>query len=416
MSKTLEIQKKEDTLMVEYYIYNYTNFKEVLFRALETTGSYRLKKTFNITSESILEQEDEECVCVKIGSLQGEFYKLDSEVFELKNNFYFDKNFNFNKNHFIAWRNISILKKIDDIIDEDFKVISNSNEDEILDLSTSTITELEYNNLINNFPKSTELDKYSKFKIAQIVSEFFNVKEDFIGNYEEYIRRKKIKFKEINKISTENKILLSNVLSKYEQDKYKLILNRLKHLIYNEQTLEGEWQKEIVDILTLIFPKYIDVFSEYEVIRHSDKRKRVDFILLDNNNNVDIIEIKKAHGINILNSTKSRGNYPPTKDLSSALMQVEKYLHYINTESHNVITKLQKAIKEREDKDIEINIRSPKGIVILGRTNNFNKEQLQDYRLIKNAYKNIVDIYSYDELITTLENIIKKFEKNNINN
>ena len=209
-------------------------------------------------------------------------------------------------------------------------------------------------------------------------------------------------------------MLLSDVLSEYEQDKYRLILNRLKCLISNEQTYEKDWQKEIVDILTLIFPKYIDVFSEYEVIRHSDKKKRVDFILLDNNNNVDIIEIKKAHGINILNSTKSRGNYPPTRDLSSALMQVEKYLHYINTESKNVIKKLQKAIKEREDKDIEINIRSPKGIVILGRTNNFNQEQLQDYRLIKNAYKNIVDIYSYDELIVTLENIIKKKKKNNI--
>lgn len=44
MSETLEIQKNEDVLMVNYYIYNYINFKEELFRALETNGSYRLKK------------------------------------------------------------------------------------------------------------------------------------------------------------------------------------------------------------------------------------------------------------------------------------------------------------------------------------------------------------------------------------
>ncbi|WP_210124235.1 MULTISPECIES: Shedu immune nuclease family protein, partial [unclassified Staphylococcus] len=393
MSEILEIGKNDDILVAVYHTYNYPNFKNDLFNTLKIKGSYRLKNTFTITSKFIIEDEDEECVCIKIGSLQNGFYKLESEVFELENNFYFDENFKFKKKHFVAWRNISILRKIDAIIDGDFKVISNSNNDENLNLSISNITELEYNNLIDNFPKSTELDKYSNFKIAQIVSEFFNVKEDFIGNYEEYIRKKKRKLKEINNISTENKMLLSNVLSEYEQDKYKLILNRLKYLISNEQALERDWQREIVDILTLIFPKYIDVFSEYEVIRHSDKRKRVDFILLDNNNNVDIIEIKKAHGINILNSTKSRGNYPPTKDLSSALMQVEKYLHYINTESHDVIKKLRKAIKERDNKDIEINIRSPKGIVILGRTNHFNQEQLQDYRLIKNAYKNIVDIY-----------------------
>lgn len=409
MSETLIIEKNDDMLMVIYYIYNYPNFKSELFRALETRGSYKLKKTFTITQKSIVEHEDDECVCFKIGSLQNGFYKLDSEIFELENNFYFDESLNFKKEHFIAYRNISIPRKINYIINEDFIVISNNYEND----SLTAITELEYNNLIKNFPKSTELDKYSNYKISQIVSEFFNVKEDYIGIYEEYMRNKKRKLKEFNNKSFENKILLSDVLSEYEEDKYKLILKRLKYLLHNEQALELDWQNEIVDILTLIFPKYIDVFSEYEVIRDNDKRKRVDFVLLDNNNNIDIIEIKKAHGINILNSTKSRGNYPPSKDLSSALMQVEKYLHYINTDSHKVIKKLKKAIKEREGKDIEITIKSPQGIVILGRTNNFNQQQLQDYRLIKNAYKNIVDIYSYDELISTLENIIKKFEKNN---
>ncbi|WP_281197678.1 Shedu immune nuclease family protein [Staphylococcus schleiferi] len=384
-----------------------------MYRVLETEGVYRLKKTFAITLDSIIEHEDEECVCFKIGSLENSFYKLDSKIFDLENDFYFHENFSFHKKHFLAWRNISVIKKIDIIIDEDFKVVSNSYDD--LNVSKSTITELEYNNLINNFPKSTELDKYSNYKISQIISEFFSVKKDNIGIYEEYIRKQKRKLQKFKNTSFENKMLLSDVLSEYEIDKYKLILDRLKYLIKNEQTVEGDWQREIVDILTLIFPKYLDVFSEYEVIRNSDKRKRVDFILIDYNNNIDIIEIKKAHGINILNSTKSRGNYPPTKDLSSALMQVEKFLHYINTESHQVIKKLKKAIKDREGKDIEINIRSPKGIVILGRTNSFDQEQLQDYRLIKNAYKNIVDIYSYDELIIILENIIKKFEKANRN-
>lgn len=55
--------------------------------------------------------------------------------------------------------------------------------------------DLKYNNLIDNFPKSIELDKYSNFKILQIVSGFFNVKEEFIGNYEEYIRKMKRELK-----------------------------------------------------------------------------------------------------------------------------------------------------------------------------------------------------------------------------
>ncbi|MDK3916431.1 hypothetical protein O0D92_08290 [Staphylococcus pseudintermedius] len=54
-----------------------------------------MKNTFTITSKFII--EDEERVCIKIGSLQNGFYKLESEVFELENNFYFDENFKFKK-------------------------------------------------------------------------------------------------------------------------------------------------------------------------------------------------------------------------------------------------------------------------------------------------------------------------------
>ncbi|EQA5960405.1 hypothetical protein ACX43J_000197 [Staphylococcus pseudintermedius] len=62
--------------------------------------------------------------------------------------------------------------------------------------------DLKYNNLIDNFTKSIELDKNSNSKILQIVSGFLNVKEEFIGNYEEYIRKMKRELKQINNIST----------------------------------------------------------------------------------------------------------------------------------------------------------------------------------------------------------------------
>ncbi|WP_323703651.1 Shedu immune nuclease family protein [Mammaliicoccus sp. Dog046] len=405
MSETLKIKKQDDMLLVEYYSYNFPDMGDVIFRGLERNKKYKLKNTFSITLNSIIESDDEECICFKIGDLIDGYYLLDSEIFELEYKFYFHNTFKFEKKHFVAERNISILKKIDNIINEDFIVNSDLSSDECKN-GMCCMNAAEYDNLIKNFPKSTELTKYSNFKINQIVSEYFEVKEDYTGVYEEYIRKKN----EISKIPIdEDSLLFNKVLSNYEKEKYSLILRRLKYLLENESTLERHWQNEIIDIITLIFPKYMKVFSEYEILRYNDKAKRVDFILLDNNNNIDIIEIKKANGVNILNSTKSRGNYPPTKDLSSALMQVEKYLHYINTDSHNVSEKLKKAVKERENLDVEINVRSPKGIVILGRTKDFNQEQLQDYRLIKNAYKNILDIYSYDELILTLERIINKF-------
>lgn len=405
MTETLLIEKLDDILIARYYCYNFPNMHETILSVLENNDCYKLKKTFNITLDSILESDDEECISFRIGDLKNNYYLMDSKVFDLEHRFYFHSRFKFKRKHFVAIKNISILNKIDNIIKEDFVVNSDKMYEENSS-KTAQINEFEYNNLIKSFPNSYELKKYSDYKISQNISEHFEVKKDYSGIYEEYIRKGN-DIKNIN-IKAEN-FSLNDVLSKYEKEKYSLILEKLKYLLKNEATLEKHWQEEILDIITLIFPKYTQVFSEYEILRYSDKKKRVDFILLDNNNNIDIIEIKKANRVKILNSTKSRGNYPPTKDLSSALMQVEKYLHYISTESKSVSKKLKKAIKERENLDIELNIRSPKGIVILGRSEHFNDEQLEDYRLIKNAYKNIVDIYSYDELISILENIINKF-------
>ncbi|MBF1992160.1 hypothetical protein H4A24_01455 [Staphylococcus schleiferi] len=44
MTETLEIEKKDDLLTAVYYIYNDAEFKNHLYRVLETEGVYRLKK------------------------------------------------------------------------------------------------------------------------------------------------------------------------------------------------------------------------------------------------------------------------------------------------------------------------------------------------------------------------------------
>ncbi|UTI85846.1 hypothetical protein NIT60_05000 [Mammaliicoccus sciuri] len=97
MSKTLLFEKTNDMLLAVYYTYDYPEFESILFKQLETNGSYRLKNTFCITYDSIVDCDDEECVCFKIGSLDNGYYKLDSEMFNLENNFYFDESFNFKK-------------------------------------------------------------------------------------------------------------------------------------------------------------------------------------------------------------------------------------------------------------------------------------------------------------------------------
>ena len=56
---------------------------------------------------------------------------------------------------------------------------------------------------------------------------------------------------------------------------------------------EPDWQKKILEIVRIQFPKY--VWAKREVFIGSDERhnKKPDYILLDTNEFIDVLEIKK---------------------------------------------------------------------------------------------------------------------------
>ena len=60
--------------------------------------------------------------------------------------------------------------------------------------------------------------------------------------------------------------------------------------------------------------------------------------------------------------------------------------------------------------EIEPKIVSPKGILLLGRSNKFNTQQNRDFEIIKRQYKNIADIMTYDDLINRINNIINSLK------
>ncbi len=50
---------------------------------------------------------------------------------------------------------------------------------------------------------------------------------------------------------------------------------------------------------------------------------------------------------------------------------------------------------------------SPQGFLLLGRSKDFNKQQRNDFELIKRQYKNVADIMTYDDLLDRVNNILK---------
>lgn len=137
------------------------------------------------------------------------------------------------------------------------------------------------------------------------------------------------------------------------------------------------------------------------------KDKQPDFLLVDANGFVDILEIKKA---DIRMLTQYRNNYVATREISGAIQQIEKYIFCLNS-SDKAKEDVSKKLTEFLPKGVEVEIVNPQGILLAGRSNEFTDEQKKDFELIKRQYKHVADIMTYDDLAQRLRNIIASLEK-----
>ena len=133
--------------------------------------------------------------------------------------------------------------------------------------------------------------------------------------------------------------------------------------------------------------------------------------MVDSNGNTDIIEIKKPFENAIMTKGVYRDNFIPLRELSGTVMQVEKYVYYLNRWSEEGERQLTNTYKDALPEGFDIKITNPSGIIIMGRENNLSTEQKRDFEVVKRKYKNVVDIITYDSLIERLETTIKQMKK-----
>lgn len=108
---------------------------------------------------------------------------LDSDILMLKHKFYFSKDISLQQNMFVAYRNISILQKIDQIVDRDIYIGGEWEK-------FNGISKESFLNVINKFPNSSELNKYAHFRIAGLLKEHFPECDKYEVVYEKYINSK----------------------------------------------------------------------------------------------------------------------------------------------------------------------------------------------------------------------------------
>lgn len=172
---------------------------------------------------------------------------------------------------------------------------------------------------------------------------------------------------------------------------------------------ENQWQKEILQFVLLLFPKYIAVFEKVKFRDiYSQKTRELDYGLIDFQGHLDVVEIKKPFNSSIISDGLYRDNHIPRRELSGTIMQIEKYIYYLNKGGTECETNLTKKYINELPEGMKIKIVNPTGMIIMGRDNNLSKSQLSDFEIIKRKYKNIIDIFTYDDLLRRLEMTISQ--------
>ena len=392
----IEIKKKRNLLLAAYYsdIGN-PDWPDEKFKANET---FQLKGVYSVNKDKLHKkiQEngnfDTEYQFI-IGKLKGEYYKIKKSVFNLKNDFYLHKDIELSDKHFYAPDKISILKQIDAKVDS--SVYIGGEKEDILPYQ-------EFERLIKLFPNSYEIKIYRDAKVTSIINEYFENIKDYVEVYKSYLNKKHI--------HQENTLI--KTFKDSEIEKYETIHRKLESMLNNEISYsEKTWQNEIIQIIQLLFPKYISVFKEV-VFKdlYNNKSRRLDFGLVDFMGNLDIAEIKIPFDKNIISKNKYRENHIPNRDLSGTIMQIEKYIFYLNKTGIKGEQELTKKYKKELPGGLEIKIINPKGIIIMGRDKYLEDSQKNDFEIIKRKYKNVIDIFTYDDLLRRLDLIIKQLK------
>lgn len=393
----LEFLKRDKELVVAYSpMYG----AEEILNRIKSDDGYSIKHTFwvNATFLREFDEYDEDIICFSIGKYVEGYVEISKEVFGTRHTFFFGENIKFNQRMFVANRNVSILGKIDQVIDNDI-YIGGEKQDEKYYMPYE-----EFTRLIETFPNSTELTKYVHKRIAGIVKEFIPQCDKYEHIYEKYISERELLYTSIGIHDS----MSYNKRIKLEQ--FKIALGELRELLSEgEVCVESMWQQRVHNILQLLYPQYILCDREISFSGVDGNNKRPDFIMVDANGFIDVMEIKKPT-VEILSRQPSyRNNYVPSREFSGTVQQIEKYifcLTVLNREKDVFFRKLQ----ERLPDGILPQVVNPKGILLLGRSENFNEQQTRDFELIRRQYKSIADIMTYDDLVQRFERIIQSLD------
>ncbi|WP_339846987.1 Shedu immune nuclease family protein [uncultured Halopseudomonas sp.] len=382
-------------------------------KKLQEKGEIVIKRTFHLFEEHLIAHDqlpfedsafidaglgspsdlDDQWMAFEIGSRDGDYFRLNSVVLGIDVPVLLSKDAPLTWRWFSTHRPVSILAVIAKL--KPSRIVIGGTE-------LDAIPIFEYEKLIDQFPTPYEIERYVQARVSGVVREYSDAKLDAEAQLNAYVNKR---------AQAKGKDLFKHV-RQVEIAKYEFLLSQLQQMLDSEDGYsEAAWQKEILQIVCLINPKYIAAFAEIEIPDTDNHTKRfLDFLLVDASGNVDVIEIKRPFAKGLVTSGTYRDNHIASRDLSGTVMQIEKYLRHLNRWGPAGEAALRKKIGDKLPPGFQIKITNPCGLIIMGREKGLTHAQLRDLEVTRRHYKHIADIVTYDELLRRLRFILEQLQ------
>lgn len=397
----IKLSKQENLLLLNYQPDRFNNARW-LDDKLQQDGRVTLRHTFSFTPSDLTsarsEDEDDDKRTFRLGVLQDGYYRINKAVLGIKHDLLLDAGMKLEPGTFIAQRNISVFRRIDELIDEPI-IVGGENENAI------PLADFEW--LLKTFPTSTELTHYARTRIVRVLKDYLGTISDAEDQLNKHLNRRK-------KLPTESR---ESIVSNFEVQKFEYVHAELESMLRQVDGFsEKDWQTKILDLLLFVFPKYIAILENVHIKDfYSTPGKAtdryIDLMLVDANGSIDIIEVKKPFSNALLSRHSYRDSHTPRKELVGSVMQAEKYLFHLSKWGHAGEQEIYDKRKGELPAGIELKITNPKAMILLGRDNDFTGNQRFDFEIIRRKYANMLDIMTYDDLLRRVGNIIEMMKR-----
>lgn len=167
-----------------------------------------------------------------------------------------------------------------------------------------------------------------------------------------------------------------------------------------QDLVEQKWQAWFEKNDWVLGSEFVRILDEREI----DTANITDYLMQAYDGFLDIIEIKRPKGsLQFWADELDHGNYIPSSDLTKAITQATKYIYEVEREANSV------KFLERVD-----NVRTikPRCVLIYGRSNGWNNDQREAYRILNSSYHNLT-IMTYDHVLSRAKRILGIKEEEN---